>query len=68
MFDGDNLKLLATDFMDHLKQAITHEEFQQITNDMIRGMDIMKEGFWERDHYTLHKRSVAISHNRSNDK
>ena len=53
MFKGDNLKLPATNFMDHLKQAITHEQFQQITNDMIRGMDIMKEGFCERDHYTL---------------
>ena len=53
MFEGDNIELPATSFMDHLKQAITHEQFQQITNDMIRGMDIMKEGFWERDYYTL---------------
>ena len=53
MFDGDNLELPATNFMDCLKQAITHEQFQQITNDMIRGMDIMKEGFCARDHYTL---------------
>ena len=30
MFDGDNLELPATKFMDHLKQAITHEQFQQI--------------------------------------
>ena len=53
MFKGGNIKLPATSFMDCLKQAITHKQFQQITNDMIRGMDIMREGFWERDHYTL---------------
>ena len=53
MFEGDNIKLPAASFMDCLKQAITHKQFQQITNDMIRGMDIMKEGFCERDHYTL---------------
>ena len=53
MFEGDNIQLPATSFMDHLKQAITHKQFQQITNDMIRGMDIMKEGFCARDHYTL---------------
>ena len=53
MFKGDNIELPATSFMDCLKQAITHEQFQQITDDMIRGMDTMKEGFWERDHYTL---------------
>ena len=45
MFEGDNLKLPTTGFMDPLKQAVTHEQFQQITNDMIRGIDIMKEGF-----------------------
>ena len=46
MFEGGIIELPATSFMDHLKQAITHKQFQQITNDMIRGMDIMKEGFW----------------------
>ena len=53
MFKGGIIKLPATSFMDRLKQAITHKQFQQITDDMIRGMDIMKEGFWERDYYTL---------------
>ena len=53
MFEGGNIELPATSIMDCLKLAITHEQFQQITNYMIRGIDIMKEGFWERDHYTL---------------
>ena len=39
--------------MDRLKKAITHEQFQQITNDTIRGMDLMKEGFCVKDYYTL---------------
>ena len=53
MFEGGNIELPATSFMDGLKQAITHKQFQQITDYMIRGMDIMKEGFCERYHYTL---------------
>ena len=53
VFEGDNIELPATSFMDWLKQAITHEQLQQISNDMIRGMDIMKEGFCIKDHYTL---------------
>ena len=53
MFDSNNLESPDTNFMNHLKQAITHEQFQQIKNDMLRGMDIVKEGFCERDHYTI---------------
>ena len=53
MFGSNNLKLPYTIFMDCLKQAINPEQFQQIKNDMLRGMDIVKEGFCERDHYTL---------------
>ena len=36
MFDSDNLELPDTNFMNCLKQAITHEQFQQITNYMLR--------------------------------
>ena len=53
MFDSDNLESPATNFMNRLKQAITHEQFQQITNNMLRGMNIVKQRFCERDHYTL---------------
>ena len=53
MFNGENMELPATSFMDRLKQAITHEQFQQITNDTIRGIDLIKEGFRVKDYYTL---------------
>ena len=53
MFGSNSLEFPVTIFMNRLKQAITHEQFQQFKNDKLRGMDIIKEGFCERDHYTL---------------
>ena len=53
MFNSNNPKLPNTNFMCRLKQAITLEQFQQINDDMLRGMNIVKEGFCNRDHHTL---------------
>ena len=39
--------------MGHLNQAITLEQFQKINDDMLIGMNIVKEGFCKRDHHTL---------------
>ena len=43
-----------------LKQAITLEQFQQIIDDMLRGMIIVKEGFCRRDHHTLQEAKNQI--------
>ena len=53
MFNNNNPELPNTNFMGCLKQAITHKQFQQIIDDMLRGMSIVKEGFCRRDHHTL---------------
>ena len=53
MFDSDNLKLPDTNFMNRLKQAITHEHFQQITNDMLKTMNNKKEDFCIGNYYTI---------------
>ena len=39
--------------MNLLKQAITHEQFQQITNDMLKAMSNEKEDFCKGNYYTL---------------
>ena len=53
MFEGDNLKLPDTSFMNGLRQAVPHEQFQQITDDMLRTLSYDKEGFCEGNYYTL---------------
>ena len=53
MFDSNNLELPDTNFMDHLKKAITYEQFQQTNDDILRGMSIIKGKFCNTDHHTL---------------
>ena len=46
-------KLPHTEFMDHLKKVITREQFQQLNNDILRGMYINKQEYCNTDHHTL---------------
>ena len=42
-----------TEFMGHLRKVITSEQFQQLNNDILRGMDINKQEYCNADHHTL---------------
>ena len=53
MFDNDDLKLPDTSFMSHLKRVIPHDQFKQITDDMINTLKEEKEGFCQADYYML---------------
>ena len=39
--------------MDCLKKVITSEQFQQLNNDILRGMDTEKQEYCNTDHHTL---------------
>ena len=39
--------------MDRLKKVITSEQFQQLNDDILRGMDISKQEYCNTDHHTL---------------
>ena len=39
--------------MGHLKKAITCEQFQQLNDDILRGMNISRKEFCNTDHHTL---------------
>ena len=41
--------------MDHLKKVITSEQFQQLNDDILRGMDISKKEYCNTDHHKLQK-------------
>ena len=53
MFGSDDLELPDTSFMNRLRQAVPREQFQQITDDMLRTMSDEKEGFCKGTYYTL---------------
>ena len=46
-------KLPHPEFMDHLKKVITSEQFQQLNDDILRGMDMNKQEYCNADHHTL---------------
>ena len=46
-------KLPHTEFMDHLKKVITSEQFQQLSDDILRGIDMNKQEYCNADHHTL---------------
>ena len=48
-------ELPQTEFMDLLKKVITSEQFQQLNNDILRGMDSNKQEYCNADHHTLQK-------------
>lgn len=58
MFDSDDLELPDTNFMNRLKKAETHEQFQQITNDMLKTMSDEKDNFYNGNHYTLQEAKI----------
>ena len=39
--------------MGRLRKVITSEQFQQLSNDILRGMDINKQEYCNADHHTL---------------
>ena len=53
MFDNDDLKLPDASFMNHLRQAIPRDQFQQIADDMLRTLEDEKEEFCKGSYYTL---------------
>ena len=53
MFDSDIFELPDTNFINRLKQAVTHEQYQQITNDILEAMSNEKEDFCKGNYYTL---------------
>ena len=53
MLNDNKPELPNTNFMGCLKKAITYEQFQQINDDILRGMSIIKEEFCNTDHRTL---------------
>ena len=53
MFRKEALELPYTSFMSHLKRTIPHDQFKQITDDMINTLNDEKEGFCQANYYTL---------------
>ena len=53
MFESDDLKLPDTSFMNQLRQAVPHEQFRQIANEILRTMGNKKEDFCKGTYYTL---------------
>ena len=39
--------------MDRLEKVITNEQFQQLNNDILRGMESNKQEYCKADHHTL---------------
>merc|ERR1711895_31579 len=46
-------ELPHTEFMGCLRKVITSEQFQQLNNDILRGMDNNKQEYSNADHHTL---------------
>ena len=46
-------ELPLTDFMGRLEKVITREQFQQLNNNIIKGMDNNKREYCNTDHHTL---------------
>ena len=53
MFKDNDLKLPNTRLTNPLQQAIPHEQFKQVANEVIRAMSKLKENFCKRMYYTL---------------
>ena len=53
IFNDHKSELPNTKFMDHFKKAITCEQFQQLNDDILRGMDTSKQEYCNTDHHTL---------------
>ena len=53
MLNDNKPELPNTNFMGHLKKAITCEQFQQLNDDILRGMNISRKEFCNTDNHTL---------------
>ena len=53
MFEDDILKLPDSSFMNQLRQAVPHEQFWQIANEILRTIGNKKEDFCKGTYYTL---------------
>ena len=53
IFNNHKSELPHTEFMDCLKKVITSEQFQQLNDDILRGMDINKQEYCNADHHTF---------------
>ena len=46
--------------MNQLKQAVTQEQFQQITSDILETMSNEKEDFYKGNYYTLQEAKIKV--------
>ena len=53
IFNNHKSELPHTEFMDHLKKVITSDQFEQLNDDNLKGMDINKQEYCNADHHTL---------------
>ena len=53
IFESEELELPDTSFMSHLKRVIPHDQFKQITDDLINTLKEEKEGLCQADFHTL---------------
>ena len=59
MLNDNKSELPNTKFMGHLKKAITCEQFQQLNDDILRGMNISRKEFCNTDHHTLQEATCS---------
>ena len=53
IFNNYKPELPYTEFIDCLKKVITYEQFQQLNNDIIRGMESNRQEYCKTNHHTL---------------
>ena len=53
MFKGDDFRLPDTNLKNPFREAIPHEQFQQIAKEVVRKISNVKENFCKRIYYAL---------------
>ena len=53
IFNNHKPELPYTEFMGRLKKVITYEQFQQLNNDILRGMENKQQEYYKTKHHTL---------------
>ena len=60
MFRKEEFELPDTSFMSHLKRVIPHDQFKQLTDDIINTLNDEKEGFCQAIYYTLQDAKMKL--------
>ena len=53
IFNNYKSDLPYKEFMDRLKKVITHEQFQQLSNDILREVESNQQEYYETNHATI---------------